>query len=357
MSRFTSAGLRFLKCVGIVLVFLGTGAFLLTGSQSRTVFTVRPVPQAEWKINSVYNNYIGGPIGVVLRTTVPVGVTVDLSVLPNVGDTVNLYRILPPVPPEIEPYYDQYYPRERDFADTGPRYSNRGEVEVRDRVIRQETRGNQRIIEVTYTFQYLQPIDFTRRFTEKVIRSPSISVRFPMLNLRTGDGEVRRDYSLTAVQDGTFYLVRRVEEGDQPIADLMVVRRNVSLLPHYLNLTAVGLLFGTLAAQGWSVIRRRSLRRRELGTSLSPSSSSAASISGLYASWQKSGEYRLFIEAVILYRKGLWGKPRPIDWLRATYILYGGRVLPDSEIKELFEYLISLPDQTPVEEVPRESVS
>lgn len=337
----------------IVLVLLVTGALLWAGSQPRIVFTERPVPQVEWEIAAVYNNYIGGPIVVVLRVTTAVGAWVDFTSLPEVGDKVNLYRILPPAPPEIDFYYDQYYPKERDWENTGPRYSSRGEVEVRDRVIRQRTQGNQRIIEVTYTFQYLQPIDFTRWFTEKVIRSSNVTTRFLMLDPRTG--KVRLDFSLSAMQDGTFYLVRRVEEGDQPIADLMSVRRTVSLLPHYLNLTAVGLLFGTLAAQGWSVIRRRSLRRRELGTLLPPSLDT--SLSALYASWQKSGEYRFFVEAVILYRKGFWGKPRPIDWVRMTFILYSGRIITDSEIKEIFESLIFHTAKNAVEEAPREPVS
>jgi len=337
MRRFRSAGLRFLKRLAIVLVLLAAAALLITGSQARFIFTEKiQSPLTEWEIASVSNNYIGFPITIVFRVSISAKAQVDLSLLPEVGDTVDLWRIVPPTP------FDQGY---EYYDNPTPGYILKGEFEVQNRVIREYFRGGQRIIEATYTFLYLDPIDFKRPFTEKVTRSPNVHIRY-ILFIR-GTGKFVREFVNTTSKDATFYLVRRVKEGDQPISNPLAVAKVVSPLPHYLRLTAAGLVVGMLFAQGWSGIRRRNLHRRELGTLLSQSPPSTAAV--LYAHWQSRGDYRYFLEAIQFYRKGFWGRPRPLDWFRTTFILYSGRVVPASQIKETFEYLVS-------EEVQRESV-
>ena len=352
MRRFLSALGRFLKRLVVALALLVIGALFLTGSQARFIFTEKIPPiLTEWEIGSVYNNYIGGPITVVFRVYAPVRAWVDLSLIPEVGETVDLWRILPSLPVGWNFYGDG---GDGYYENPNPGYGSNGEFEVQNRVIREEFRGGQRVIEVTYTFLYLDPIDFERRFTEKVARSPNVHVRYFYFNPHTD--KVVRDFVNTISQDATFYLVRRVEEGDQPIPDLMLMARAVSPLPHYLRLVAVGLVVGTFAAQGWSGIRRRVIRRR---LEMLPSQPLTSTTAELYAKWQSEGDYRYFLEAIVRYRASFWGKPRPLeylDWVRMTYILYSGRVVPSSQVKEIFEYLVSLESEKAVEEVQRGSV-
>ena len=350
MRRFLSALGRFLKRLVVALALLVIGALFLTGSQARFIFTEKIPPiLTEWEIGSVYNNYIGGPITVVFRIYAPARAWVDLSLIPEIGETVDLWRIVPQ-PPVGWNFYgdggDGYY------ENPNPGYSSNGEFEVQNRVIREEFRGGQRVIEATYTFLYLDPIDFEKRFTEKVARSPNVHIRYFYSNPHTG--KVGRDFVNTTSQDAEFYLVRRVEEGDGPIPDLMLMARAVSPLPHYLRLVAVGLVVGTFAVQGWSGIRRRIIRRS--GSKLALISSASLGVVQLYESWQKNEEYQYFLEAIRIYRQGFWGRPRPLDWVRTTFILYSGRVVSASQIKEIFEYLVSLESEKAVEEVQRESV-
>ena len=350
MRRFLSALGRFLKRLVVALALLVIGALFLTGSQARFIFTEKILPPlTEWEINPVYNNYIGGPITVVFRIYAPARAWVDLSLIPEIGETVDLWRIVPQ-PPVGWNFYgdggDGYY------ENPNPGYSSNGEFEVQNRVIREEFRGGRRVIEATYTFLYLDPIDFEKRFTEKVARSPNVHVRYFYFNPHTD--RVVRDFVNTTSQDAEFYLVRRVEEGDQPIPDLMLMARAVSPLPHYLRLVAVGLVVGTFAVQGWSGIRRRIIRRS--GSKLTLISSASLGVVQLYESWQKNEEYQYFLEAIRIYRQGFWGRPRPLDWVRTTFILYSGRVVSASQIKEIFEYLVSLESEKAVEEVQREPV-
>lgn len=340
-----------MKRLAIVLVLLAAAALLITGSQAQFVFTERiSPPLTEWEIHPAYDSYIGGPITVVFRVYAPAGALVDISNLPEIGEAVDLWRIIP-IRPHSSPGsdYDDYY------ANPDPGYTFNGKFEVQDRVITRTYRGNQQIVEVTYTFLYLDPIDFDHRFTKKVARSWVVSARYFRLDPRRNG--VVRDFISTTRQEAIFYLVRRVEEGDQPIFDLMIVRKVVSPLPYLLKLTAVGLVVGMFAAQGWSAVRRRILLRR---LRMLPSQPLTSTTAELYAKWQSGGDYRYFLEAIIHYRKGFWGKSRPLDWVRTTFIttfiLYSGRVVSASQVKEIFEYLVSLESEKAVEEVQRESV-
>jgi len=346
MSRFSLPALRILRRFAITLALLVIGALLLTGSQVRVIFAekIRPL-LTEWEISPVYSNYIGGPITVVFRVHAPAGVRVDLSFLPEVGENVDLWRRLPPPPPGWN------LPDQRsDYRNPNPGYGLNGEFEVQDRVIRREYRGGQQVVEVTYTFLYLDPIDFSYRFTKKVTRSPIVSARYFQFEPRMG--RIVRDFVNNVRQDATFYLVRRVEEGDRPIADLMTVQKVVSPLPSFLRLTAGGLVAGMLAAQSWSAVRHRIIRRS--GSKLALISSASLGVTQLYESWQKNGEYQYFLEAIRIYRQGFWGRPRPLDWVWTTFILYSGRVVSDSQIREIFEYLLSLEksEEEPHEPVP-----
>jgi hypothetical protein len=335
---------RFLKHLTIVLVLLLAGALLITGSQVSHIFTEKILsPLTEWEIDSVSNNYIGFPITIVFRVSISAKAQVDLSLLPEVGETVDLWRILPPTP------FDQGF---EYYDNPTPGLSPNGEFEVQNRVIREHFRGGQRIIEATYTFLYLDPIDFKRQFTEKVTRSPNVHIRY-ILFIR-GTGRFVREFVNTTSKDATFYLVRRVKEGDQPIPDLLAVAKVVSPLPHYFRLIAAGLMVGMLSAQSWSVVNRRILRRR--GSKLALVSPASFATAELYESWQKNGDYQYFLEAVRLYREGFWGRPRPLDWARTTFILYSGWVISASQIKKTFEYLISLDVGKAVEEVQSEPV-
>ena len=338
----------------VILILLAAAALLITGSQAQFVFTERiSPPLTEWEIHPAYDSYIGGPITVVFRVYAPAGALVDISNLPEIGEAVDLWRIIPAVrrEPGLDYQgYDNFY-----YADSDPGYTFNGKFEVQNRVIRREYRGDQQIVEVTYTFLYLDPIDFDHRFTKKVARSWVVSARYFRLDPRRNG--VVRDFISTTRQEAIFYLVRRVEEGDQPISDLMIVRKVVSPLPYLLKLTAVGLVVGMFAAQGWSAVRRRILLRR---LRMLPSQPLTSTIAELYAKWQSGGDYRYFLEAIIHYRKGFWGKSRPLDWVRTTFIttfiLYSGRVVSASQVKEIFEYLVSLESEKAVEEVQRESV-
>lgn len=325
----------------VYLILLVTGALLIAGSQVRFVLTERISPTTQLWVDPVYSNYIGGPITVVLRIYVPAGVWVDLSNIPEIGETVDLWRKVPIAPSGRKGYSDGSL-----SLDPNSGFISNGKFEVHNRVIRREYRGGQQIIEVTYTFLYLDPIDFDHRFTKKLTRSGEISARY--LYFDASQDKVVRSFIIADRRDASFYLVRRVEQGDQPISDLGLVNRVVSPLPHFLRLTAVGLVIGMLTAQGWSAVRCRILRRRGLGVVSSPSST----MSELYAGWQNGGDYRYFLEAIQRYRNGFWNKPRPLDWIRTTFIIYSGRVIPAAEIKEIFEYLVALERGLVVAEVP-----
>ncbi|MEX1068744.1 MAG: hypothetical protein WED08_02945 [Patescibacteria group bacterium] len=348
MSRILAVLGKFIKRLGLILVLTAAAAVLLTGSNPRFLFTVslRPEIRTDWEIQTVYNNPIGYPIGAIYRISAPVGAQVNLAPLPKVGDQIDLYRLLP-----ADRFVEPYLYGEKDGFGEDPRYDNQGQVEVRDRVVRRQIAGGRQIVEVTYTLQYLQPIDFSRAFTEKLIRSGLTTVEY--FRILPSTGKLGFDLVVSENRDATFYLVRRVEEGDSPIGDLFSIRRNPDLLPSFLKIAAAGLVGGTFAAQGWVGLRRKIQRRRAAMVAAKLPSAVAV----LYARWQESRDYRLFAEAVQLYRQGFWGRPRPLDWLRTTFVLYSGRLLPEAQIREIFAFLLVLEQENKIKEVRSESLS
>lgn len=359
MSRILRTGMSFLRWLIFLMAMLIFAGLTLSGSNPRPlnlIFRENVPIMGTWSVASVYNNSIGYPIVVTFRVFIPVGTQLDLSKIPDVDDRFDLFRFVP-CPPNFKDYSDpewggKWGGRDNYGSDICSEYSKIGNAEVRNRSVRRWVQGNQQVVEVTYTLQYLLPIDFTHTFTKEIVRSLAVGTSYLRYE---NNGKVMKRVSILMPLDATFYLVRRVEQGDQPIMDLRAVVKKVSPLPSILRMVAVGLVVGTFAAQGWSAIRRRTLRRRGIGMILAPSSSPTAAM--LFASWQKSGEYGYFVEAVRIYRAGFWGKPRPLDWFRWTFIIYSGRILSDSQIKETFEHLISLENGKAVEEVPHEPLS
>ena len=359
MSRMLRAGMNFLRRLLFLMAMLIFAGLTLSGSSPRPltlIFKENVQIMGTWSVASVYNNYIGYPIVATFRVFIPVGTQLDLSKIPDVGGRFDLFSFVP-CPPVSNDYSDLYFGDKQGGSfsyegDVCTEYHIIGHAEVRDRSVRSWVRGNQQVVEVVYTLQYLLPLDPTHIFTKKIVRTPAVGTIYLRYE---SNGRIKKSISVLMPLDATFYLVRRVEKGDQPILDLRLVVKNVSPLPSILRLIAAGLVVGTFAAQGWSAVRRRTLRRRGLETIISPLASDMARI--LYANWQSQGDYRYLLEAVRLYREGFWGKPRPLDWVRWTFILYSGRILSDSQIKETFEHLISLENGKAVAEVPHEPLS
>ncbi|MBI1871865.1 hypothetical protein HYS10_00410, partial [Candidatus Collierbacteria bacterium] len=147
------------KRISLLILFVVAIAVLQRSSPLITVFTEEPKATAHWHIASP-DNRLGGLIKATLRITTQKGATVDLSRLPEAGDTLALpskYDVL------TSPYPGHESQRE----------TSEGEVEVISRRISQyNSVGGSIVTEVSYEFQYLLPIDFASSRDDK--RLPSI---------------------------------------------------------------------------------------------------------------------------------------------------------------------------------------
>lgn len=324
---------RILKRLLLICFLLFLSLTLTRSTIPQVVLSEDPKTTIEWEMVTTFSNHIGDRVIAVLRMTAPLGVRPNLSLLPEVGETLELYREEPITTPQgIPPRFFEYY--------SGPSIIAEGELEVWERSVNYYVRDGLGVTEITYTFQYLLPIDFTRAFTLKHVPSQIFFQTFLKINEKSG--LPKKTSRIVKAPEAEFYLLRRVKEGDEPIFEVIRFVSPTLGLAFYLKISGLGLIVGTLVAQSWVGIRRR--RKREAVVLTTPERS--PTLCSLYGAWRCSGEYKVFLEAVKLYRSGFWGRPHPMRWIKTTFILYSGRVLSLQQIEKTFTQLMEVRDDT-----------
>ena len=311
----------------LLAVLLFSLPVILTGSVPRIVFPFdeRPNSSAEWEITTQFNNHIGDEITIIVRVTTAPGIHLEFDRFPDVGESFDLKGRW------LYDDYDLWRRLDRDAHDSLISYS--GELEVLERTITRHHQGDSVVTEVVFKLLYLDPIDFSRAYTSKRLEG-YYSIRQQFLFL-TKQGNVRRGWRHVSVSPLEFQILRRVEADDLPIFSLIQLPINALRLPSYLKILGVGVIASAVVSQLWVSVKAIRKNRREKLLALE-SQTVPPTLQDLCEEWVQTGLYSVFLQAVILYRRGFWGKRWPVLWVKTTYVLYSGRVLSNQQVEEMF---------------------
>lgn len=309
-----------MKKLPLLVLFVALAFVLQSSSTLTRVFSEEPKATTWWEITSL-NNHLGGVIEATLHITTQQGTIPDWSRLPDIGGTLEL-------PSKADPQYK--FSRYDDY-DKGVGMISEGELEVVSRQITQYTISGWVVTEITYGLQYLLPIDLS---------SPSDDKRLPRATLFHGylvskAGKVTWRVSVILVDGINFYIVPRVDENSRPFFSQFILAHPTS---HWLvvKLAGYGLVAMAFCLPAWRVIgiviARR--RRNQAGVEIFPKAKS------LYELWCKNQDGGVFIEALKLYRRGVWGRPSASAWIRTTFVLYSGIKLDRDQVGKFFAQLV-----------------
>lgn len=313
----------------LVVILLSLPA-ILTGSVPRIVFPFgeQLVGSAEWEFKTQFNNHIGYEITAVVRITTPPGVYLELEKLPDVGGSFDLSQRW------LGGDYELWEKLDRDAQDNLISYN--GELEVIERTVTQHRGGDSMVTEVTFKLLYLDPIDFNRAYTTKRIAGSYVGQRYLFFNRK---GEIKKGWEHIGIGELDFHVLRRVEEGDQPIFSFIHLPISTPRPYFLLQISGIGIIAGAVVAHGWSLLKAKMLRRRE-ARALAAIEPKLPTLDDLYKGWVRTRDYKIFLEAVKLYRRGFWGKRRPMLWIKTTFILYSGRTFSNEQVEEVLSELV-----------------
>ena len=296
-----------------IIVFLGA---------SGTIFTKTPLVIAQWEIASPDNNHIGDVIKATLRIITQPGATVDISKLPDVSDTL-------PLPPKADNTSTAY-----PHYDTPPPIPE-GELEVVSRRITQHSEDGLVITEIEYEFLYLLPLDLSAPSDDK--RLPwDIPLFQEYQQFFTSTGRTERESDKIFVEMANFYIVPRVDKNSQPIFVLFKLTPPATRWPYVrlAGFASFGLAICLLAWRGVGFVATAH-RRRQDQIALDPPDANE-----LYQIWCQNPDQAIFVEALKLYRRGIWGRPQTSTWIMTTFILYSGVPLNLDQMKTIFARLV-----------------
>lgn len=303
----------------LLILLVAVAIALQRSSPLATVFSEDPKATARWEVASP-NYHLGELITATLRVTTQPGVMVDWSRLPDVDETLALPSKIV-VPESTSPYREYVW---NEVAE--------GELEVVSRRITQYQEGGLVTTEISYEFQYLLPIDFSSTPDDK--RLPQVAIKQSYLIVITAGNIIQRTDTILA--EGTiFYIVPRVDENSRPVF------RQFSLTPPathwpYVRLTGFGLIVSAFCLLAWRGASFVAARRRRGQVEIQ----NVPEVSALYQLWRENQDRGLFIEAIKLYRRGVWGRPSAAAWIKTTFILYSGVKLGRDQVEPIFGELV-----------------
>lgn len=291
---------------------------ILQNSSTGSTFSKPPHVTAKWEIDSPDNNHLGDVIKATLRVTTPPGMRVDTEKLPGKGDVL-------PLPPGVNSRSSSYPPYD------APPGIPEGELEVISSQITQYSEGGLIITEIDYELQYLLPIDLSAPVDDK--RLPwDVPIFQSHRRLFVSTGKIGWLTTKIYVEMANFYIVPRVDENSQPIFALF------KLTPRqagpYVRLAGWGLISLALGLLAWRVAIVKARRRQNRVADEAPDANE------MYQIWCQNPDQAIFIEALKLYRAGIWGRPQASTWITTTFILYSGISLNLEQTKTVFARLI-----------------
>ncbi len=303
-----------------LLILIIVGLIVLRRSETEgIVFPQEPAGAAQWKIPSPDHNHIGGVITAILYITTQKGVSLDLSLLPNVGGVMQL-------PARVDP-------SQLNYNGTGsPKMISEGELEVVSRTVREHVDNGLVITEIAYGFLYLQPIDLSAPRDDKQLPT-DLRISQGYL-LATSNGNATWQTSKISIEAAEFSIEPRVDSHSQPIFTLFEPTPPPTSWP-YVRYVGYGLIGLAMCFVLWRGVSLLSARRRYQTIVDTPQDATE-----LYAQWSKDPDYNIFIETLKLYRKGIWGRPQASTWIVTTFILYSGATLGHDQIETIFAQIV-----------------
>lgn len=282
------------KVVGLLSLIAIAIGLLVVVPRPKVIFSSSPEVEAHWQVANPDGNVIGSEIFATLTVVSPYGVEIDQTSLPYVG-------------------------------------SEFGELEVHSISQRQDYSYNRVLTEVRYTFQYLSPIDFDRKVTQRT--TPDLYLFYSYFARQ--DGEVEEQTVEVAVPGFSYSLLRRVgpQSTPRPLAP-----KWPQPIPYGLVLEFFGMVLLAFAPIYWGVSWLRN-RKKEKFSLPAGAFEPALTVSDYYQLWEFTQDHSYFEKAVLAYCKPFWfvqDSERPKFWEKAMEILYGKSTLSRAEIKEIF---------------------
>lgn len=285
-----------------------TLVFLMASYESKPIiFSEEPKVSTAWEVVTPTGNTIGSGIVAILRISSPLGVDLDLRTLSDVGAKI-------------------------------------GHLEVRERKVRRYREGGSIISEVTYTFQYLEPIDFTKPVTERTGSVGSFIYRY---RVWSAEGKPVPQSQSAYTSEFPFSLIKRVKDDLPPGKQ---IRGLVGPWPeawrYGLLLEGAGglIMISPLFVLVWQVFRRRKVVVPPITLPLDP----VSEIAKLFDSWRGTGDYLYVKKAARFYRNPFFTAvqadkiaPPPL-WSETGEILYSGRALSKEKVEEFFRKLLEV---------------
>ncbi len=306
-----------LRRIPLLILFL---AVIVSLGDGLAVFSETPPVTAHWEINTPYNNHIGEVIKATLVTATQPGVSLDLTWMPDTGDVLALPPKVDNTPTEYPPY---------DF----PQEILEGELEVVSRRITSHSEGGLVITEIAYEFLYLLPLDLTAPTDDKLL--PWDVPLFQRYLRYFISGKIEPQSHHIFIEMADFYLVPRVEENSKPIFRLFEITPPATHWPN-VKLAGFASLGLAICLLGWRAGHLIAAHKRQ--QEKIPAESPKAD--KLYLVWCESPDQKTFIEALKLYRRGVWGRPQASTWISTTFILYSGVNLNLDQMKTVFARLV-----------------
>lgn len=315
----------------LLLVLLLIAAVILqpVPSPKDIIFYAEPVVKAQWEVTTPHN-YIGSVITATLRITTEAGVTMELDGVPQVGRVLDLpvKSIQNPNPPTGFPSFGEHSSQLSVIHE--------GELEVLSRTITRHNEGSLIVIEFAYEFMYVLPIDLSSPRDDK--RMPEGLSIYKNFLIAVGEEEKvvsRRVY--VPIESTTFFIEPRVDGNSRPIFTRFPL---VPPATYWREVTLAG--FGCIGLAALLLVlwtgRLISIRRRE---KLAAHPVPPIAVEALFDEWRETGDYHAFIEALVRFRQGAWGrKPSITMWVKSTFILYGGVMLSHDQTNSVFTQVV-----------------
>lgn len=294
-------------------------ATIVLSSPVQTIFSKTPSTLGHWELVPPARFHLGEVIQATLVITTTPGVSVDTSHLPDVGQTLKLE--------------DRTEFLEDSASYDYPRIIDEGVLEVVSRDIITYPQGGLVVTRVSYELIYLGEIDPDAASDEKRF-SPYIALSMKYWSWHNGK-KIGRESRSIIVDSTDFLIVPRVDDTSEPVFRFVTFVPPSSPWP-YLRLagfTSLGLAFCLIIRRALTLIPRQS-------SSQTPTTDCPPVARELFETWCERPETLAFIEAVKLYRRGVWGQPRASLWLVTTFVLYSGVELNSDQARSVFERIL-----------------
>lgn len=319
LMTITTLYKRLRRIIRLILLICLT---IILQNSSGNIFFEPPPVTAKWKMSSSNNSYhLGEVIKATLYVTTQPGATVDIKKLPDIGGVLSL-------PARIDDsggrghYYDV------------PQMISEGELEIVSRQIRTRFKDGHLVTEIEYGLMYLLPIDLTSPMDDK--RLPyyvPVNQEYPLV---TENGRVERVSSGIFVDMTSFFIIPSIDENPQPFIEFFKLTPPRSSGPT-VRLVGFGLITLAFVFPVWRMVSLIKAHRRQRKDQIANAPPTA---SNLYLSWCENSDQAIFIEALKLYRRGIWGRPQATTWITTTFILYSGVSLNQEQAKFVFARLV-----------------